>query len=58
MNKILINDCINGACPICKRKKACHILNSIKNTANSVCNPKYDNIFEIAIYRCPEFIEN
>lgn len=45
----------NGACPLCKRREDCHILQSIEKILCNDVKPKYDHLMEIVIYRCPEF---
>lgn len=46
-----------GACPMCKNKSDCRILESLKKTSYEVVKEKYDDQMEVVIYRCPEFRE-
>lgn len=57
MIDIVFSTLNTGACPMCKKRSDCRIIESIKKTAYEVVREKYDNQMEIVIYRCPEFYE-
>jgi len=48
-----------GACPICKNRYDCKILDNIIHAAKKTAKSKSDNVLEmeIVIYRCPDFME-
>ncbi len=58
MINVQISSHNNGACPLCKSYKDCHILKKLRATLKETCNEKYDDTIEIVIYRCPEFEES
>lgn len=46
-----------GACPFCVRYNQCHVIDSFKESIEKTISPKFDNVMEVVIYRCPEFEE-
>jgi len=48
-----------GACPLCKKLDACHILRTIENILYREIKPVHDDkaLLELVFYSCPEFEE-
>ncbi len=57
MIEVQISSHNNGACPICKNYRDCHILKRLEDVLKEECNQIYDDAVELVIYRCPEFEE-
>ena len=46
-----------GACPFCVKCDKCCVINSLKESIKKSISPRFDDVMEIVIYRCPEFEE-
>ena len=46
-----------GACPECRKRPACDILDGMCDSIGKTCSPLSDATMEIVVYRCPEFTE-
>ena len=47
-----------GACAICTKKNKCRILMKTEELLSKKVTAKNDDVMEIVIYRCPEFVES
>jgi hypothetical protein len=46
-----------GICPQCTKFADCHILKAMKKSLEHEVRPTYDNVMELVVYMCPEFVE-
>ena len=46
-----------GACPECRKRPTCDILDGMIDAVGRTCSSLSDDTMEIVVYRCPDFME-
>ena len=55
--KIKFSDQGTGACPLCSKYERCEILKNAEISFLRNVKEENDEVMEVVIYRCPEFVE-